>query len=90
MRRQGAQELGGRTDPDAVTAASRLEVLGVASNQGVRTPGGGNFQKGQGKSCQVPFLSAPTNRLGDLRPVVPALLKMLPLVQKGEVREIGA
>jgi hypothetical protein len=47
VRRQGARELGGRADLDAVLAASRLEVPGVASYHGVRTPGGGDFQKGQ-------------------------------------------
>src|SRR5208337_3996668 len=47
VRRPGAHELGGRADLDAVLAASRLEVPGVSSNYGVRTPGGGNFQKGQ-------------------------------------------
>ena len=38
----------------------------------------------------VLVLTAPTNRLSDLRPIIPALLKALPLVKKGEVREIGA
>ena len=38
----------------------------------------------------VVVLTAPTNRLSDLRPIVPALLKTLPLVKKGEVREVGA
>ena len=38
----------------------------------------------------VLVLTAPTNRLSDLRPIVPAVLKALPLVKKGEVREIGA
>lgn len=38
----------------------------------------------------VVVLTAPTNRLSDLRPIVPALLKMLPHVKKGEVREIGS
>lgn len=35
-------------------------------------------------------LTAPTNRLSDLRPIVPALLETLPLVKKGEVHEIRA
>jgi len=35
-------------------------------------------------------MTAPTNRLSDLRPIVPALLETLPLVKKGEVFEIGA
>jgi len=38
----------------------------------------------------VVVLTAPTNRLNDLRPIVPAVLKVLPFVKKGEVREIGA
>ena len=37
----------------------------------------------------VLVLTAPSNRLSDLRPIVPALLKALPFVKKGEVREIG-
>ena len=37
----------------------------------------------------VLVLTAPTNRLADLRRIVPALLKVLPFVKKGEVREIG-
>jgi predicted nuclease of predicted toxin-antitoxin system len=37
----------------------------------------------------VVVLTARTNRLGDLRSIVPALLKVLPFVKKGEVREIG-
>ena len=41
-------------------------------------------------SIAVLVLTAPTNRLSDLRPIVPALLKALPLVKKGEVRKIGA
>jgi hypothetical protein len=34
----------------------------------------------------VIVLTAPTNRLSDLRPTIPALLKALPLVKKCEVR----
>ena len=41
-------------------------------------------------SIAVLVLNAPTSRLSDLRPIVPALLRALPLVKKGEVREIGA
>lgn len=41
-------------------------------------------------SLAVLVLTAPTNRLSDLRPVVPALLTALPMVKKGELREIGA
>ena len=36
VRRQGTRELGGRADLDAVLAASRPEVPGVAGNHGVR------------------------------------------------------
>lgn len=38
----------------------------------------------------VLVITAPSNRLSDLRPIVPAVLRDLPLVKKGEVREIGA
>jgi predicted nuclease of predicted toxin-antitoxin system len=38
----------------------------------------------------VVVLTAKTNRLSDLRPIVPALLKALPFVRKGEVREVAA
>ena len=38
----------------------------------------------------VLILTAPTNRLSALRPLVPALLRALALVKKGETREIGA
>ena len=41
-------------------------------------------------SIAVVVLTAPTNRLSDLRPILPALLETLPLVKKGEEREIGA
>jgi hypothetical protein len=36
----------------------------------------------------VVVLTAKTNRLSDLRPIVPAVLRVLPFVKKGEVREI--
>ena len=35
------------------------------------------------------FMTAHTNRLMDLRPIVPSLLKALPFLKKSEVREIG-
>ena len=38
----------------------------------------------------VVVLTAKTNRLSDLRPIIPPLLRVLPFVKKGEVREIGA
>jgi hypothetical protein len=37
----------------------------------------------------VVVLAAPTNRLKDLQPIIPALLKVLPFLKKGEVRVIG-
>ena len=37
----------------------------------------------------VIVMTAHTNRLVDLQPIVPALLKVLPFLKKGEVREIG-
>ena len=37
----------------------------------------------------VVVMTAHTNRLTDLRPIVPALLKVLSFLKKGEVREIG-
>jgi predicted nuclease of predicted toxin-antitoxin system len=38
----------------------------------------------------VVVMTANTNRLIDLRPIVPALLKVLPFLKKGEVREMSA
>jgi hypothetical protein len=37
----------------------------------------------------VLVLTAPTNRLSDVRPIIPVLLKVLPSVKNGEVREGG-
>ena len=37
----------------------------------------------------VIILHAPTNRLKDLRPLVPQLLQVLPLVPKGEARRVS-
>ena len=37
----------------------------------------------------VIILRAPTNRLKDLRPLVPQLMQVLPLVPKGEVRRVS-
>ena len=34
-------------------------------------------------------LKAPSNRLADLRPIIPAVLKVLPFLKPGEVREMG-
>ena len=40
-------------------------------------------------SIAVVVMTAHTNRLADVRPIVPALLKVLPFLKRGEVREIG-
>jgi hypothetical protein len=49
-----------------------------------------SFQQNPARfSIAVVVLAAPTHRLSDLRPIVPALLKALPLLKKGEVREIA-
>ena len=37
----------------------------------------------------VVVMIAKTNRLADLRPIVPGILKLLPFLKKGQVREIG-
>ena len=37
----------------------------------------------------VVVLIASTNRVVDLRPIVPVLQKVMPFLKKGEVREIG-
>ena len=37
----------------------------------------------------VVVMTAKTNRLADLRPIMPSLLKVLPFLMKGQVREIG-
>ena len=37
----------------------------------------------------VIILRAPTNRLKDLRPLIPQLTQMLPLAPKGEVRRLS-
>ena len=38
----------------------------------------------------VVVLKSPSNRLRDLRAIVPALLKALPFAKNGQVREVGA
>jgi predicted nuclease of predicted toxin-antitoxin system len=49
-----------------------------------------SFQQNvQNLSIAVVVMRACTNRLADLRPIVPAVLKVLPFLKKGEVREIG-
>ena len=49
-----------------------------------------SFQQNvQSFGIAVVVVRAHTNRLTDLRPIVPALLKVLPFLKKGEVREIG-
>ena len=49
-----------------------------------------SFQQNvQNLGIAVVVMTAHTNRLADLRPIVPALLKVMPFLKKGEVREIG-
>jgi predicted nuclease of predicted toxin-antitoxin system len=49
-----------------------------------------SFQQNvQGFDIVVVVMTANTNRLADLRPIVPSLLKVLPFLKKGQVREIG-
>ncbi len=49
-----------------------------------------SFQQNiQSFGIAVVVMRAHTNLLTDLRPIVPALLKLLPFLKKGEVREIG-
>ena len=49
-----------------------------------------SFQQNvQNLGIAVVVMTAPTNRLTDLRLIVPALLKVMPFLRKGEVREIG-
>ena len=70
------------------------ELLTLAANQFeafVTTDRNLSFQHNlQRFNIVVIVLTAPTNRLNDLRPIVPEVLKVLPFVKKGEVREIGA
>ena len=42
-----------------------------------------------GFTIAIILLQAPTNRLNDLRPLVPQLTQMLPLTPKGEMRIIS-
>ena len=69
------------------------ELLTLAANQFeafVTTDRNLSFQHNlQRFNIVVIVLTAPTNRLNDLRPIVPEVLKVLPFVKKGEVREIG-
>ena len=49
-----------------------------------------SFQQNvQNLGIAVVVMTAHTNRLADLRRIVPALLKVMPFLKKGEVREIG-
>ena len=70
------------------------ELLGLAEKRFeafITTDRNLSFQQNLTRfSIAVVVLTAPTNRLSDLRPIVQALLETLPLVKKGEVREIGA
>ena len=69
------------------------ELLILASSQFeafVTTDRNLAFQQNvQRVNIAVVVLTAQTNRLIDLQPIVPALLKVLPFLKKGEVREIG-
>lgn len=47
-------------------------------------------QNMQGRSVAIAVLTASSNRLPDLLPLVPALLAALDVIQPGEVREISA
>jgi hypothetical protein len=47
-------------------------------------------QNMKGRSIAVAVLIAPSNRLPDLAPLVPALLAALDVIRPGEVREISA
>jgi len=40
-------------------------------------------------NISIAVIVANTNRLIDIRPIVPALLKILPFLKKGEIREDG-
>jgi len=49
-----------------------------------------SFQQNIGRlGISVVVMRANTNRLADLRPIVPPVLQVLPFLKKGEVREIG-
>jgi len=69
------------------------EILTLAASQFeafVTTGRNLSFQRNlQGFNIAVVVLTPRTNRLNDLRPIVHALLKVLPFVKRGEVREIG-
>jgi hypothetical protein len=71
--------------------SGELLTLAAASFDAFITTGRNlSFQQNlQQFSIAVVVLTARTNRLSDLRPIVPTLLKVLPFVRKGEVREIG-
>ncbi len=70
------------------------ELLSLAANHFevfVTTDRNLSFQQNIERfNIAVIVLTAPTNRLNDLRPIVPAVLKVLPFMKKGKVREIGA
>jgi predicted nuclease of predicted toxin-antitoxin system len=69
------------------------ELLGLAEKNFdifVTTDRNLSFQQNIGRfAIAVAILVARTNRLDDLRPIVPKLLKMLPFLKKGEGIEIG-
>jgi len=72
---------------------SNGELLALASKDFevfVTTDRNLSFQQNvQSLDISVVVMTAKTNRLIDLRPIVPALLKVLPFLKKGEVRELG-
>ena len=64
-------------------AAKSFEVL-------VTTDRNLSFQQNvQRFDIAVVVMTAKTNRLADLRPIVPGVLKVLPFLKNGQVREIG-
>lgn len=76
--------LEGLTDPSLLAAMAGVFDVLVPCDQGI--PWQSKIDRG---SIAVVMLCAATNRLADLRPLVPALIEVLKSVQPGEVREIG-
>jgi hypothetical protein len=69
------------------------ELLGLAQGQFdvfVTVDRNLSFQQSLSSfSIAVIVLRAPTNRLKDLRPLIPRLMQTLPLAPKGKVRWVG-
>ena len=75
----------GKQNGDLLTLAENNFDVFVTSDRNL------SFQRNLTRlNISVAVLVAPTNRLNDLRALVPALLKLLPFLRKGEVREIKA